>query len=130
MTPGFAKLWKAALWKFRLWTGQLSLGVRRPRIRGVSRISVEPLTLRTAAARVDDVSTALDRASRQLSRIGSDALGHPRLTRAVDDFVTSWEYAVDRISSAADAAAERLRAAAEIYDDTEDAVRAAAGGAQ
>lgn len=96
----------------------------------MSRISVEPLTLRTAAARVDDVSTALDRASRHLSRIGSDALGHPRLTRAVDDFVTSWEYAVDRISGAADAAAERLRAAAEIYDDTEDAVRGAARGAR
>jgi hypothetical protein len=130
MTPGGAKLWKVALWKFRLWTAPLSLAVRRPRIRGVSRISVEPLTLRTAAARVDDVSTALDRASRHLSRPGSDALSHPRLTRAVDDFVTSWEFAVEHISSAADAAAERLRAAAEIYDDTEDAVRGAARGAQ
>ena len=123
-------MWKAALWKFRLWAAQLSLAVRRPRIRVVSRIYVEPLTLRTAAARVDDASTALDRASRHLGRISSDAVSHPRLTRAVDDFVTSWEYAVDRISSAADTAAERLRAAAEIYDDTEDAVRAAAGGAQ
>lgn len=94
------------------------------------RISVEPATLRTAAARVDDVSTALDRASRHLSRFGSDALGHPRLARAVDDFVTSWEYAVDCISSAASTAAERLRVAAQTYDATEDAVRGAAGGAR
>jgi hypothetical protein len=95
----------------------------------VSRFQVEPDTLHGAAARVDDVSTALDRASRGLSRVGTDAVGNPRLTRAVDEFLTNWEYALHRMGSAATAAAERLRAAAETYQATDDAVGAAAGRA-
>jgi uncharacterized protein YukE len=93
----------------------------------VSTISVEPDMLRVTAARVDDVSTALDRTSRGLSRVGSNGVGHPRLTCAIDDFVTSWEFAVDQIAAAAAATAERLRAAAETYRETDDAVSAAAG---
>ena len=38
-----------------------------------------------------------------------------------------WEYAVDRIGSVAAATAERLRAAANAYDKTEEAVAEAAG---
>ena len=95
----------------------------------VSRFQVEPDTLHGAAARVDDVSTVLDRASRGLSRVGTDAVGNPRLTRAVDEFLTNWEYALHRMGSAATAAAERLRAAAETYQATDDAVGAAAGRA-
>jgi Excreted virulence factor EspC, type VII ESX diderm len=111
-----------------LWTTQLSPSQRRANDAGVSKISVEPDSLRVTAARIDDVSTALDRASRGLTRVGSEGLAHAHLMRAIDDFVTNWEYAVHRMGAAAAATAERLRCAAETYDGTDDTVRAAAGG--
>jgi hypothetical protein len=94
----------------------------------VSTITVDLDCLRVAAARVDDVATALDRASRQLARVGIDAIGHPRLTRAVDEFVAEWEYAADRIAVAAAHTGQRLRVAAQTYAATDNAVRETAGG--
>ena len=84
-------------------------------------------SLRRAAAYIDDARVALDRGSRRLVRVSTDGVGAPRLAEAVDEFVARWEYAVDRIGSVAAATAERLRAAANAYDKTEEAVAQAAG---
>jgi uncharacterized protein YukE len=128
MGPEARLPWTVDLWMLRLWTAPLSGWAGGQRIRAVSTIFVDPDGLRATAARVDDAATALDRASRQLGRVGTGALGHPRLAHALDDFLDGWEYAVDRIGLAATATAQRLRAAAETYEATDTAVRDAAGG--
>lgn len=90
------------------------------------RFTVDPSQLRALRRSMVVLSGRLAEA-RGVAHSSEDAFGDERLAQAVHDFVEKWRWQSDRIGERLSAANDRLRAAADNYQQVEDATLRAEG---
>lgn len=83
------------------------------------RFTVDPSELRALGRSMVVLSGRLAEA-RGVAQSSRDAFGDDRLAQAVGDFVERWRWQSDRIGERLSEASDRLRAAADNYQQVED----------
>ena len=90
--------------------------------------SVEVGTLRSLSTQLTSIGERVSTAQDGLDGLGDGHTGDGDLTSAVHHFKDKWEYSLKKIGETATAVAEKVTAAADGYDQTDQAVADAAAG--
>ena len=90
--------------------------------------SVEVGTLRGLAGQLASIGERVSSAQDGLDGLGDGQTGDGELSSAVHHFRDKWEYSLKKIGETAQAVAEKVTAAADGYEKTDQAVADAAAG--
>jgi hypothetical protein len=86
---------------------------------------VSPDSLRALAGRLDDIHSELTATGSVISGYRG-LLGSPDVDNALDDFFSNWSDGMNKIEGHLDGVVQRLRAAADAYEQTDQAIERAA----
>lgn len=90
--------------------------------------SVEVGTLRALSSQLSSIGQTVSGAQDGLDGLGDGQTGDGELSSAVHHFKDKWEYSLKKIGETAQAVAEKATAAADGYQQTDQAVADAAAG--
>ena len=94
----------------------------------MARFEVEPDDLSGLSNSLSQFSNAGNDASTALGAINQQHTGHAGLAGAVSSFVHDWDFSLKKIGENAAAISDKVGKAAQGYNQTEDAIAAAASG--
>ena len=90
--------------------------------------SVEVGTLRALSGELTSIGRTVSTAQDGLDGLGDGQTGDGDLTSAVHHFKDKWEYSLKKIGETAQVVSEKVTAAADGYDQTDQAIADAAAG--
>jgi hypothetical protein len=92
--------------------------------------SVDPTALRNLAQRLGALAGTLEQARGITQAIDSSGFGAQKLTSAANDFVAHWDWQAKRLGTVLLETGDRLKLAAQQYQDVEDAQLSMQGPSQ